>query len=1148
VSSARLFSLAELGFDAGSPRLFSLTDQLPTGRVAIEASAGTGKTYALAGLVVRYVAEAAIPIEELLIVTFTRAAAAELRDRVRTRLTQAVAALRDPSVIEDDDELLAFVVAQDRGDRLDRLERAVVNFDAATITTIHGFAQQVLATLGSAAPGDLDASLREDTNELVEAVCADVVATESVASPLVADQLPTVETLSKLSVKVLSNPGIRVIPGPDSVGSTPVGARLRRLVDRTVDEVHRRRRAAGTLSFDDLLTQLRDALSEGSTAVAALSRRFRVALIDEFQDTDPVQWEIFAKLFGSSPLLLVADPKQAIYAFRGANVHTYLEAAHQPGTTRFTLGVNRRSDGALIDALGCLFKGATFGDPRIKFVPVRAAPRREQLRLSTDDGSALPAFGVRLAIGDDLLRNTGGAIPVATAEAAIVTDLAHQVQQLLETAWIPSPGDGVARRRVRPGNIAVLIGTNAEAERIQAALSRQAIPAVVTRSDSVLRSAAATQWRWLLTALTRPADPSRARTAALSWFFGWSVADLDQSDDAKLGGVQDQLFKWVETLETQGTVAFCAKVWSDSGVAARVLATGDGDRDYTDLDHIAGLLQMRTTGRRLTATGLLALLKQLESEAGGDPETDVTARQVESDAEAVRIMTVHAAKGLEFPIVCVPTLWRNSLAVAREMVFQDPETGRRTFDIANGEGWPTASDARARKALANEEARGESLRLLYVALTRAQHRTLVWWSRVRGSEITGLAHVLFARSDGEIDPELFAAPKVGLPADDEAVAVLGRAFSEAGDAVAVTVTGSFEHPVPPWGDTERRAPTGVLELAELERVLLRANRRWSFSAMCATTREDEVDPEDESLGDSGAADEPAEVAVTVAADGPAPGSDLPLGAVPGGAQFGTLVHEVLERVDFVAADLDAELRNHVDDRLRWIAWPVDTETLSTGLRAAIESPLGPLFNGRRLRDLARGDRLGELSFELRLGGKGRFATDRDIGALVLDHLDEDDPLRPWAQRLASGVFAVELAGHLTGSIDMIVRVRDSRDQAAPGRFVVVDYKTNVLAEQGHLPQAFDYHPDRLPAAMAEHHYPLQALLYSVALHRYLRWRIPGYVPAEHLGGAAYLFVRGMAGASTPVVDGNPHWVFSWRVAPALVADLSVLFDGVEVRT
>ena len=182
MNSQRLFSLTELGSEASSPRLFSLTDRLPTGSVAIEASAGTGKTYTLAGLVVRYVAEAAIPVEELLIVTFTRAAAAELRDRF-ARLTQAVRALHDPSAIEGDDELLAFVAANDRAKRLDRLERAVIDFDAATITTIHGFAQQVLATLGSAAPGDLDASLLEDTVELVEAVCADVLATESVARP-----------------------------------------------------------------------------------------------------------------------------------------------------------------------------------------------------------------------------------------------------------------------------------------------------------------------------------------------------------------------------------------------------------------------------------------------------------------------------------------------------------------------------------------------------------------------------------------------------------------------------------------------------------------------------------------------------------------------------------------------------------------------------------------------------------------------------------------------------------------------------------------------------------------------------------------------------------------------------------------------------
>ena len=194
----------------------------------------------------------------------------------------------------------------------------------------------------------------------------------------------------------------------------------------------------------------------------------------------------------------------------------------------------------------------------------------------------------------------------------------------------------------------------------------------------------------------------------------------------------------------------------------------------------------------------------------------------------------------------------------------------------------------------------------------------------------------------------------------------------------------------------------------------------------------------------------------------------------------------------------------------------------------------------------RSERLGELSFELRLGGKGRFATVRDIGALVGGHLSKDDPLGPWAQRFAAGLFEVELAGHLTGSIDMVVRVRDAAEPDAAPRFVVVDYKTNKLAEPGRGAQSLDYHPVRLFAAMAEHHYPLQALLYSVALHRYLRWRVPGYEPAEHLGGVAYLFVRGMAGADTPVVEGNPHGVFNWQVPSALVTALSDLLDGTGV--
>jgi len=1136
-----------------SPKIFSPLGPLPEGRVAIEASAGTGKTYTLAGLVVRYVAEAGVPVEKLLIVTFTRAAAAELRDRVRSRLTEAVVALSNPAGAGDGDDLLALVARADRERRLARLEQAVVDFDAATITTIHGFAQQVLRTLGSAAAGDLDATLLDNTPELLRSVCADVLAAESFADPVIEDPLPSLKDLSDIAAKVLANPGIRLVPEAGDAEAPPVAARLRRLVDRAVDGVHRRRRAAGTLSFDDLLTQLRDALENGAAA-AILRRRFQVALIDEFQDTDPVQWAIFSKLFGipgdNTTLVLVADPKQAIYAFRGANVHTYLEAAHQAGTERSTLGTNWRSDGALLAALEPVFSGATFGDPKIEFVPVMASEQNEGLRITTGEGTPLPALAVRLALGEDLPRTAHGAIQVDAAQRAIARDLALEVQALLDSARLPARGDEPSRR-LRPSDIAVLVGQHSESETVQTTLRRRGIPAVTTRADSVLRSPAAMQWRWLLSALARPSDPTRARSAALSWFFGWTVAKLDATDDVALSQVQNQLDRWAKTLAAQGTVALCARVWSETGVTARVLASSDGDRNITDLDHIAGLLQAATAGRRPTAAGLLTLLDELEDEVPDDPENDVTARQVESDAEAVQIMTVFVAKGLEFPVVCVPTMWRSGHAIAHEVVYQDPGTGRRTFDIAHAAGWPPASEAAAHKALADGEALGESLRLLYVALTRAEHQTLLWWTRGYKSELTGLARVLFARRGGAIDEELFTADHFVLPDDGDAAPALETAFAPAGDAVAVTVTGAAAHRGRQWVDRAPKPAASDLGLATLHRVPDRADRRWSFSAMAMRARDAELDSPDESLGDSGASDEPveaAEVAEVISAGTGTAASDLPLGAIPGGVQFGTLVHEVLEGVDFVAADLDSELRASVEERLRWNPWPVDPPTLVSGLRAVIETPLGPLFDGRRLRDLPRGERLNELSFDMRLAGRGRRATDRDIGALVLAHVPDDDPLRFWAERLSSGLLSVELAGHLTGSMDMVVRVHDGEGGQRAPRFVVVDYKTNVLAEPARLPQELDYHPDRLPAAMAEHHYPLQALLYSVALHRYLRWRVPGYDPAHHLGGIAYLFVRGMAGAATPVAGGGPYGVFNWRIPVALVSALSDLLDGAEVTS
>ncbi|MEZ5135581.1 MAG: hypothetical protein R2699_11155 [Acidimicrobiales bacterium] len=422
--------------------------------------------------------------------------------------------------------------------------------------------------------------------------------------------------------------------------------------------------------------------------------------------------------------------------------------------------------------------------------------------------------------------------------------------------------------------------------------------------------------------------------------------------------------------------------------------------------------------------------------------------------------------------------------------------------------------------------------------------------------------------------------------------------------------------------------TAELQAATLGRRLDRRAGRWSFTAITARAHEDHdvgIDPLDDTVGDAADADElipPDErpdglptgvtsaddrtpVAETPAdagpdagpdglpSDGPAQlalsfdadtGSDVgdtdvdadtgaappdgdrvvPLGDIAGGAGFGTLVHEVLERVDFTADDLATVLGEAVDERLAWNPWAVEVEHLVDGLVAVATTPLGPAFDGRRLVDLAPADRLDELSFDLTLGDGGERATDRAIGSLLLDHLAEDDPLRPWAAHLADGPFDATLAGHLTGSIDLVARVRadgspgGSDNGAGDGtgsgaavsadRFVVVDYKTNRIAAPGEPAKLGLFRPDRLTAAMVAHHYPLQALLYEVALHRYLRWRLRGYDPAVHLGGIAYLFVRGMVGPDTPHVDGVPHGVWTWTPPVSLIEALSALLDGTGPST
>ena len=865
-------------------------------------------------------AEGILPIERLLVITFTRMATGELRERVRERLVRTYDGLVDVLGAErghEDDELvrlLADAPAEEVAVRRDRLGKAIANFDAATIETTHGFCLQVLYGLGTAGDVDREVTLVEDVNDLMEEVVDDLFL-RKFATRTNSLKFTRAEAM-QIARHALDHPDAELVPPLSQQQDTP--SLRRRFAEAARDDMKTRKRTRKILTYDDVLLRLRHTLADperGPAACARLRERFDVVLVDEFQDTDPVQWEIMARAFGegsSTTLVLIGDPKQAIYAFRGADVHAYL-LAHQAVQSEWTLDVNWRSDQALLGAYDALFGDAHLGYADIAYRPIRAAEANQRSRLvGAPEPTPLRLRIVHAADGLVPLTPKQGLVSKAEARNVIATDLAADVVAFLSARpkLIVRGRDGreLEHVDVHPGHIAVLVRLNSHAALVRDALHAVSVPAVIGGSGSVFATDPAKEWLRLLEALERPTARDRAvagrvRPASSA---GRHTRWRRQSEES-WEGLHWSLHRWAALLRDQGIAALFERVSSSQAVPRRVLTRASGERFMTDLRHVAQLLHEAGVSEGLGPTALATWLGRRIHDVERDGESEERARRLESDADAVQVITIHRSKGLEFPIVYCPFAW-DGYAKPRDVpMFHDPtNANKRTIDVGH-----QGNDFARHQKMEIEEGRGEDLRLLYVALDAgpAPGGALVG-RRLRQPTLAPGALALRPRCQRP-RPALWcgssAATRPSRPPGAGARAARGGGAGRS----------TFVRTVASAGRTGSRARGGALCPAPRRRMATRA----SYSSITRAAHEhpaigsepepglaltsDEVDVPQQARPGAGAGDDAAD---------PTQSIDLGLSAMPGGALVGTVVHSVFERTDFDAPDLAASVREALDPR------------------------------------------------------------------------------------------------------------------------------------------------------------------------------------------------------------------------------------------
>lgn len=1138
--------------------LFDLHSAGLDGVNLIEASAGTGKTYAIEGLFLRLLLEKEIRVENILVVTFTEAATAELRERISSRIRAALDVFQQR---EEGDDFLRRLAAQSRDPERDqeRLKLALAGFDEAAIYTIHGFSLRMLNDFAFESQSLFEMEFQADEAGLLSELAADywrnqVYDADKDFVEIFTGDYPKPQSLAATALTMHVRPVKQLLPrmtatspreiyrdiamrydalrqrwkgeqqavrslicdnrhwhkkyqenrdlyleqialffeggrpfvnwkcllnltpevisrktkkgGPatehplfrdfslfaETVSRFAVGVKLDfvRYADR---ELSIRKRQRNLRSFDDLLQDLHRVLASprGLELAGKMRRKFAVALIDEFQDTDPLQYEIFRTAFmgGSPRLFFIGDPKQSIYSFRGADIYAYLQAEND-ADRKYTLPVNYRSDQDLVRAINTVFSchQDPFAEGRIRFSPAAGNSRNPRRSLLIDGKPQVPMqIWYRFSAGDhDALGPARRQIAEAMASyIAALLNLGAAGRAALSGASGP-----VA---LQPGDVAVLVRTHKEANMMKEALARRKVPAVLHVNSSIFESGEFHDVRAIAEAVADFRQEYKVRSALLSEVLGGSGTELYQwiHDEGRWEEILSNFRRYHEIWAESGFQQMMTVLLQQQQVREQLLRLPDGERRLTNVLHVMELFHQAEAESSLTMGGLLRWVNRIRHDG---LQRDQYQIRLETDAAAVRISTVHTSKGLEFPLVFIPFSWGRR--DVRDCFFHDPDNNyAMTWDLEGKE---------QSREYAQQEDLAENLRLFYVALTRAKHSCHVVWGdipRTKNSCYTYLFHP---------DPEADRWSDL-------------RRLQEAsgGTIMLMDLPGvRSEVYVPP-----RRAAVD-LACRERQRSLAPDWGISSFSGIAAR-KKDPYEGLDHDHHQQPAADEAeAEWEAT---------EQSPMLSFPGGSRTGDCFHEIFE--DLIFSERDKEKITGLV-RKKLSKFDFDQALVPAGVklvRDVLAREICPAPEGGVWFSLARieaAQTVKEMGFHFPLTTiRSRILVEQvAICCRTPSHYGLLQALRQ--------LDFVALQGFMKGFIDLVFCHEE--------RFYILDWKTNVLGSQ-----LTDYTHDKLQQAIEGHLFNLQYYIYTVALHKYLQIRLPGtYDFDRHFGGVFYFFLRGIS--------------------------------------